>query len=249
MSQRLAQKTIFLTGAARGIGAACARLFVAEGAFVFLVDRDQAALEQLAKELNQEGEVAIPRVLDITQREDVVQAVQSMYEIWGKVDVLINNAGITRDALTAKMTEEAWDQVIQVNLKGPMICTQAVFPVMKAQQSGVILSASSVSSLGNIGQANYAASKAGLIGLTKTWALEFARYGIRVNAVAPGFTATDMVNTIPEEIRQKLLAQIPMRRFASPEEIARAYAFLASDEASYITGQVLYVDGGLTTGF
>lgn len=249
MSKRLEQKTIFLTGAARGIGAACARLFAAEGAQIFLVDHDQAALEALASELNQQGETAIPRVLDITQRADVEQAVQSMHEIWGHVDVLINNAGITRDALTAKMTEEAWDQVIQVNLKGPMICTQAVFPFMKVQKSGVILSASSVSSLGNIGQANYAASKAGLIGMTKTWALEFARYGIRVNAVAPGFTATEMVTTIPDEIQQKLMAQIPLRRFATPEEIAQAYAFLASDEASYITGQVLYVDGGLTAGF
>jgi 3-oxoacyl-[acyl-carrier protein] reductase len=249
MSKRLDQKTVFLTGAARGIGAACARLFVAEGAKVFLVDRDQAALEALATELNQSGEVAIPRVLDITHAADVAQAVQAMHEIWGRIDVLVNNAGITRDALTAKMSEEAFDQVINVNLKAPMICTQAVFPFMKEQQSGVILSAASVSALGNVGQANYAASKSGLIAMTKTWALEFARYGIRANAVAPGFTATEMITTIPEEIQQKLTAQIPMRRFATPEEIARAYAFLASTEASYITGQVLFVDGGLTAGF
>ncbi len=249
MEKRLSQKTIFLTGAARGIGATCARIFVSQGAKVFLVDRDQVALEALAAELNQAGEVAIPRVLDITNRADVEQAVRSMHEVWGRVDILINNAGITRDSLTAKMTEEAWDQVIAVNLKGPMICTQAVFPFMKEQQSGVILSASSVSALGNIGQANYAASKSGLIGLTKTWALEFARFGIRVNAVAPGFTATEMVTTIPEEIQAKLVAQIPLRRFATPEEIAKAYTFLASDDASYITGQVLYVDGGLTAGF
>ena len=249
MSKRLDQKTVFLTGAARGIGAACARLFVAEGAKVFLVDRDQSALEALAAELNQSGEVAIPRVLDITHAADVGQAVKSMHEIWGRIDVLVNNAGITRDALTAKMSEEAFDQVINVNLKAPMICTQAVFPFMKEQQSGVILSAASVSALGNVGQANYAASKSGLIGMTKTWALEFARYGIRANAVAPGFTATEMITTIPEEIQQKLTAQIPLRRFATPEEIARVYAFLASAEASYITGQVLFVDGGLTAGF
>jgi len=247
--KRLKDKTLFLTGAARGIGATCARIFVAEGARVYLIDRDEAALFALAAELNQETERVIPQVLDIVDREAVTAAVQDMHTRWGRVDVLINNAGITRDALTAKMSEADWDLVINVNLKGPMICTQAVFPYMKAQNNGVILNASSVSALGNIGQANYAASKSGLIGLSKTWALEFARYNIRVNAVAPGFTNTEMVQAIPDEVKAKIVAKVPLKRLATPEEIAHTYSFLASDQAAFITGQVLYVDGGLTCGF
>lgn len=249
--KRLQDKSILLTGAARGIGATCARVFVNEGARVFLVDRDEAALYQLADELSAAGfaEQVRPKVLDITNKTDVAVAVAQMADKFGRVDVLVNNAGITRDALTAKMSEEAWDQVININLKAPMICTQAVFPHMKEQQSGVILSASSVSALGNVGQANYAASKNGLIAMTKTWALEFARYGIRANAVAPGFTDTEMMRTIPEEVLGKIVSKVPLKRLARPEEIAAAYVFLASDEAAFITGQVLYVDGGLTTGF
>lgn len=245
----LSNKTVLLTGAAQGIGAVTARHFVKEGARVLLVDRAQDALESFAKELNQAGEVAVPFVADITDKESMGQAVQAMMDQWGQIDVLINNAGITRDALTAKMTPEQWEQVIAVNLTGPMVCTQAVFPQMKAQGKGVILNASSVSALGNIGQANYAASKSGLIAMTKTWALEFARYNIRVNAVAPGFTRTPMLETIPEEVKAKIVAKVPLRRLAEPEEIAATYGFLASDAASFITGQVLYVDGGLTSGF
>lgn len=245
--KRLQDKRILLTGAARGIGATCARVFVNEGARVFLVDRDEAALHQLAGELG--GDNVKARVLDITSSEDVKAAVAEMVEHFGGVDVLVNNAGITRDSLTAKMTEEAWDAVIDVNLKAPMICAQAVFPYMKEQGSGAILNAASVSALGNVGQANYAASKAGLIGLTKTWALEFARFGIRANAVAPGFTDTEMMSTIPEEVLGKIVGKVPLRRLAKPEEIAAAYTFLASDEAAFITGQVLFIDGGLTTGF
>lgn len=245
--KRLQDKRILLTGAARGIGATCARVFVNEGARVFLVDRDEAALHQLAGELG--GDNVKARVLDITSSEDVKAAVAEMVEHFGGVDVLVNNAGITRDSLTAKMTEEAWDAVIDVNLKAPMICAQAVFPYMKEQGSGAILNAASVSALGNVGQANYAASKAGLIGMTKTWALEFARFGIRANAVAPGFTDTEMMATIPEEVLGKIVGKVPLRRLAKPEEIAAAYTFLASDEAAFITGQVLFIDGGLTTGF
>lgn len=249
MSQQLQNKTIFLTGAARGIGASCAQVFVEQGARVCLVDRDEAALFALAERLNQKGQVAIPKVLDITHKADVEAAVQQMAAQWGQIDVLVNNAGITRDALTAKMTEDDWDAVINVNLKGPLICTQAVFPYMKEKQRGVILNAASVSALGNVGQANYAASKSGLIAMTKTWALEFARYQIRVNAIAPGFTDTEMMRTIPQDVLDKIVAKVPLRRLAQPEEMAKAYAFLASDDASFITGQVLYVDGGLTVGF
>lgn len=245
----LKDKTVFLTGAARGIGATCARHFVEQGAKVMLVDRDKEGLQQLSEELNTTGQNALFAVVDITDAEAVAQAVKTLNDTWGRVDVLVNNAGITRDALTAKMSAEDFDAVIAVNLKGPMICTQAVFPYMKSQNQGVILNASSVSALGNVGQANYAASKSGLIAMTKTWALEFARYQIRVNAVGPGFTDTEMLRTIPAEVMDKIVAKVPLRRLAKPEEIAATYAFLASDQAAFITGQVLYVDGGLTTGF
>ncbi|PKL74774.1 MAG: 3-oxoacyl-ACP reductase, partial [Candidatus Melainabacteria bacterium HGW-Melainabacteria-1] len=172
--KRLQDKRILLTGAARGIGATCARVFVNEGARVFLVDRDEAALVALADELSLRGAEVKACVLDISSKPDVEAAVAEMVEAFGGVDVLVNNAGITRDALTAKLSEEAFDAVIAINLKAPLLCTQAVFPHMKAQGHGVILSASSVSALGNVGQANYAASKSGLIAMTKTWALEFA---------------------------------------------------------------------------
>lgn len=248
---QLNQKTAFITGAANGIGATIARVFVNEGAKVLLVDRDATALENLAAELNQ-GQtepVAVPVVADITDRASVDSAVGQMKDLWGRVDILINNAGITRDALTAKMSEEHFDQVIDVNLKGPMVCVQAVFPTMKEQGSGAIVNASSVSSMGNVGQANYAASKAGLIAMTKTWAMEFARFQIRVNAVAPGFTDTAMMRTIPGEVLDKIVSKVPLRRLASTEEIAKAYLFLASDQSSFVTGQTLFVDGGLTCGF
>lgn len=245
----LKDKTVFLTGAARGIGATCARHFVEQGAKVMLIDRDKNGLQQLSEELNTTGENTLFAVVDITDAHAVAEAVKTVNETWGHVDVLVNNAGITRDSLTAKMSSEDFDAVIAVNLKGPMICTQAVFPYMKAQNSGVILNASSVSALGNVGQANYAASKSGLIAMTKTWAMEFARYQIRVNAVGPGFTDTEMLRTIPAEVMEKIVSKVPLRRLAKPEEIAATYAFLASDQAAFITGQVLYVDGGLTCGF
>ncbi len=252
-SQQLQQKNIFLTGAARGIGATCARHFLEQGARVFLVDREQETLENLKQELIQDLDLSedkvLHAVLDITDANAVKQAVSTMNDAWGSVDVLVNNAGITRDALTAKMTPEQFDAVIQVNLKGPFVCVQAVLPFMQAQNSGVILNAASVSALGNMGQANYAASKSGLIAMTRTWAMEFARYQIRVNAVGPGFTDTEMLRTIPDEVMGKLLKQVPLRRLARPEEIAATYAFLASDAAAFITGQTLYVDGGLTCGF
>jgi 3-oxoacyl-[acyl-carrier protein] reductase len=245
----LKDKTVFLTGAARGIGATCARHFVEQGAKVMLIDRDKSGLQQLSEELNTTGENTLFAVVDITDAGAVAEAVKTLNDTWGHVDILVNNAGITRDALTAKMSSEDFDAVIAVNLKGPMICTQAVFPYMKAQNNGVILNAASVSALGNVGQANYAASKSGLIAMTKTWAMEFARYQIRVNAVGPGFTDTEMLRTIPAEVMEKIVSKVPLRRLAKPEEIAATYAFLGSDQAAFITGQVLYVDGGLTCGF
>jgi 3-oxoacyl-[acyl-carrier protein] reductase len=243
---RLKNKTVILTGAAQGIGEATARLFVREGAILALIDRQAEALKKLSAEL---GENSAGFVIDITDKTAVSNTVTEIIARFGKIDVLINNAGITRDAMTEKMPEEDWDLVNDINLKAPFILGKEVFPYMREKRNGVILNAASVSALGNIGQANYAASKAGIIGLTKTWALEFARCNIRVNAVAPGFTETDMIKTLPDNIREKLTAKIPLKRFAMPAEIAGLYCFLASDEASYITGQTFYMDGGLTCGF
>lgn len=246
MNGRLHNQTVLLTGAAQGIGAAIARLFVAEGAKVALVDRQTEPLQALAKEL---GAAALPFVVDITDDAAVKTAVAQILAQWSHLDILINNAGIVRDALTAKMSREQWDSVLDVNLTAPFICTQAVLPAMQNQGHGVILNAASVSALGNVGQANYAASKAAMIALTKTWALELARYQIRVNAVAPGFTQTPMIGSVPEKILTKMCEKTPLGRLAQPQDIAHAYCFLASPEASFITGQVLYVDGGLTCGF
>ncbi|MBC7474281.1 MAG: 3-oxoacyl-ACP reductase FabG [Candidatus Sericytochromatia bacterium] len=243
---RLKNKVAIITGAAQGIGEATARRFVAEGAYVILVDRQEEQLKNLVSQLN---EFASYYVLDITNRDALSKFVKDVADKHKRIDILVNNAGITKDSLTVKMTDEAWSDVINVNLKAPFMLVQEIFPMMKEQNNGVILNASSVSSLGNIGQANYAASKAGIIAMTKTWALEFARYNVRVNAVAPGFTATPMVNTVPEKVKDALIDKIPLKRFAEPEEIAAAYCYLASDDAKYVTGQVLFVDGGLTCGF
>ena len=243
---RLKDKVVVITGGAQGIGEACARLFVSEGAKVALIDRQEELLKNLTAELG--GEHCY-FTLDITDQEAVKNSVKSIIENYGRIDILINNAGITRDSLTIKMTDSAWDDVIDINLKAPFVMTREILPHMQEKNQGVILNASSVSSLGNIGQANYAASKAGIIALTKTWALEFARYNIRVNAIAPGFTETTLISSVPDNIREKIIARIPLRRFAQPEEIASAYCFLAGDEAKFITGQVLFVDGGLCCGF
>ena len=168
---------------------------------------------------------------------------------FGRFDILINNAGINRDAISWKLNEEEFDQVININLKGTFLCSQVAFEAMKAQGSGRIINTSSVSALGNIGQVNYSAAKAGIIGLTKTLALEFAPYHITVNCVAPGFTETRMTNNLPKKVKDLILSKIPFKRMAQPEEIAAVHLFLASDDAAYITGQIFFVDGGLSVGF
>lgn len=243
---RLEGKVCMITGAASGIGKAASLLFAQEGAIVAACDVSESSLNALVEEAKDLPGKVEPYVLDVTNREQVKEVVESIVQKYGRIDVLVNNAGITRDALLVRMKEEDWDAVINVNLKGVFNVTQAVVPHMIKQRSGSIINVSSVVGVyGNPGQTNYAASKAGVIGMTKTWAKELAGRNIRVNAVAPGFIETPMTEKLPDKAREAALSRIPLGRFGKPEEVAQVYLFLASDESSYITGQVIGVDGGL----
>lgn len=246
-SQRLAGKVSIITGAAQGIGLATALKFAREGAQVVICDVRQAAVDQAVAQCQALGAQALGRVVDVTQREMVDAMVQQVKDQWGRVDVLVNNAGITQDARLQKMTLEQFDRVIDVNLRGVFHCAQAVADTMVAQGSGVILNASSVVGIyGNFGQTNYAASKFGVIGFTKTWSRELGPKGVRVNAVAPGFVATPILSTIPDKVMHEMVERVPLKRLGQPEDIANVYAFLASDEAAYISGAVIEVSGGMT---
>lgn len=252
---RLKDRVALITGGAMGIGQATAFRFAEEGAVVIICDVNEEAGRRTAVELGDETRFY---KVDVTDRKAVQAWVDDVVARYGKVDILVNNAGILRDALLVKykdgqvvsqMSEEDFDRVIAVNLKGVFNCTQAVVPYMIRQGGGVILNASSVVGIdGNFGQTNYVASKAGVIGMTKVWARELGRYNIRVNAVAPGFILTDMVRQMPEKILELMKGRIPLGRLGDPWDIANAYLFLASDEASYITGAVLRVDGGIVVG-
>lgn len=236
---RLKDKVAVITGGARGLGKAMAELFAREGARVIAVDMEELSYENP----NVEG-----YKLNVTDVEKCKQFFDYVIEKYGKVDILVNNAGITRDALTRKMTDEQWDLVIDVNLKGVFNLTRYIGPHMQENGGGSIINISSVvGEYGNIGQANYAATKAGVIGLTKTWAKEFAMKGgnVRVNAIAPGYTMTDILKTVPQDLLDKFASQTMLGRLAQPEEIAYPALFLASDESSYITGHVLSVNGGI----
>ena len=244
--KRLEGKISIITGAAQGIGLATALKFAREGATVIVCDVKQAAVDAAVQQCQAEGATAVGFVMDVTQREMVDAVVAQVKERFGRIDVLVNNAGITQDARLQKMTLEQFDKVIDVNLRGVFHCAQAVADTMTAQGSGVILNASSVVGIyGNFGQTNYAATKFGVIGFTKTWAKELGKRGIRSNAVCPGFVATPILKDMPEKVIQAMEEKVPMRRLAQPEEIASVYLFLASDDASYINGAVLSVDGGL----
>jgi NAD(P)-dependent dehydrogenase (short-subunit alcohol dehydrogenase family) len=245
---RLQGKVALVTGAAGGIGAATALRFAREGALVAVNDARPDGLEAVADDIRKAGAKALVVAGDVTKKADCERLVTAVTDAFGRLDILINNAGINRDAMTAKMTEEQWDAVLDVNLKGTFLCAQAALPGMRERAWGRVVNTSSIGSLGNIGQANYAASKAGVIGLTKTLALEYAKYGVTVNAVAPGPVMTSMLKGVPDAIRDKIVAQVPVGRIAVPEEIANVHVFLCSDEASFITGQVIFADGGMSVG-
>ena len=234
---RLKDKICIVTGAAQGIGAATVARLAEEGAVVIGGDRRAADISGAARTL----------AVDVTDRDQVDAMVASVLAEFGRIDVLVNNAGITKDARLVKMTIEQFDAVIDVNLRGVFHCSQAVAGIMITQGKGVILNASSVVGLyGNFGQTNYAATKFGVIGFTKTWSRELGPKGVRVNAVAPGFVDTPILATVPEKVLQQMREQVPLGRLAQPEELANVYAFLASDEASYINGTVIEVSGGMT---
>jgi len=245
-------KSALITGASRGIGRAIALCFAEEGCevavnYVAEGGRDNAAeAEETAEEIRALGQQAVCAEADVTDLEAVEEMVDYIIQRLGKLDILVNNAGITRDRTLKKLAKEDWDCVIEVNLTGAFHCARAVIDQMRERRYGRIISISSVVALmGNIGQTNYGASKAGLIGFTKSLAREVARRGITVNCVAPGFIDTEMTQAIPDDIREQTVATIPLARMGLPEEVANATAFLASDAASYITGQVLSVNGGL----
>ncbi len=243
---RLKDKVAMITGGARGIGKETALLFAREGASVVICDVDVQAGQAALGEIKASGADALFYKVDVTSRSEVAAMVDGAVQKFGRIDILINNAGITQDGFLTKLTEEQWDKVIDINLKGVFNCSQAVAQVMLNQGRGKIINASSVVGVyGNIGQTNYAATKAGVIGMTRSWAKELGKKGITVNAVAPGFIVTDMTSKVPEKVLDLMKEKTPLGRLGQPKDIANAYLFLASDEADYVNGAVLSVDGGL----
>ena len=245
----LTEKIAVVTGGAQGIGQAIATTLAREGADVVVADLDAERCQETVELVQRMGRKALAVSVNVGEWEQAKGMMERVLKEWGRVDILVNNAGITRDGLLMRMKEEDWLAVLQVNLTGTFFCAKAALPSMSKQRSGRIVNiASIVGAIGNMGQANYAASKAGVIGLTKTIAREYASRNITVNAVAPGFIETDMTEAVVNAAGDKIKKAIPCRRLGQPEDVANAVAFLASEEASYITGQTITVDGGLTLG-
>ncbi|RJQ70204.1 MAG: 3-oxoacyl-[acyl-carrier-protein] reductase [Desulfobacteraceae bacterium] len=248
-----AQRVVVVTGGSRGIGRAICKALAALGTRVFFnyyspanPEAEEAAAAETIELVKQAGSTAVGIWANVAVQKEVAAFFDKIMEDAGRIDVLVNNAGITRDGMMARLKESDWDAVLNVNLKGPFLCTQIAARIMAKQQGGRIINmASVVGAIGNIGQANYVASKAGLIGLTKTAAKEYASRNVTVNAVAPGFIATDMTAVLPEKVKEAMLASIPLGRAGQVEDVAGAVAFLASDAAAYMTGQVLHVSGGM----
>ena len=245
---RLKEKVALVTGGASGIGAAVAGRFAEEGALIAIGDVNPQGAEEVAGEIRKRGGKAVFYQLDVRKRDEVNKTIDQVVQEFGRLDILINNAGVTRDNLAARMSEEEWNFVMDVNLKGTFLCSQAAYRPMRKQRYGKIVNTASVVVRGNMGQANYTSSKAGVIGLTRTLALEYARSNINVNCVAPGFIDTPMSADVPQKAKELALERIPLKRTGAPEEVADLHLFLSSDEANYITGQVIFIDGGGSIG-
>lgn len=245
--RKLEGKVAVVTGASRGIGRAIAIKLADEGAKVVVnYSGSQAKAEEVVAIIQENGGEAIAVQASVSKTEEVTALMDAAVKTFGSLDILVNNAGITRDNLLMRMKEDEWDDVLDTNLKGVFLCTKAVTRQMMKQRAGRIINISSIVGVaGNAGQANYVAAKAGVIGLTKTTAKELASRNILVNAIAPGFIETEMTDQLPEELKQGMLTQIPLAKLGQPEDIAKAVAFLASDDANYMTGQTLHIDGGM----
>jgi len=243
---RFKDKIIIVTGSTRGIGRSIAEEFAQEGAMVIIFGRNAQAAAEIARSIVDKGHQAEGYGCDVTNLQNVTEIVQIIIDKYKRVDILVNNAGITKDNLLLRLSENDWDEVISINLKGTFNCSKAVLkPMLKAKAGRIINISSIIGIIGNVGQANYAASKAGIMGLTKSTALEIASRGITVNAIAPGYIETDMTAQLNNATREKMLKDIPMGKFGSAGDVAQTCLFLASDEASYITGQTIVVDGGM----
>jgi 3-oxoacyl-[acyl-carrier protein] reductase len=246
---RLNGKTALITGSARGLGKAMALQFAHEGADIVINDVDPKVAEATASEIQELGRKVLVSTHDISDSSEVEKLFSEIKTSFGSLDILVNNAGVLRDNMLTKMSDEEFDTVIAVNLKGVFNCSRDFAKLSKeTEKGGVILNLSSVAYLGNVGQSNYSASKAGVVGMTRTWALELSKLGIRVNAIAPGFMKTRMTAGIPEEIVEVFKKKIPLRRMGTPEDLANLATFLVSEESAYLTGQVIHLDGGLSVG-